>query len=518
VKQINHVYQQRIFWFLSTTAISLFFVLLIISLGLHLTWKARSVGIYNATQEMDNHMQADLEIIRSLAKKHPKKECTESILKSMRIAEFEANNLYEFGVIKSNQLICTTIQGILSPSRPIAPIDFGNEGDVQLTYNAKVHAHKSDVAAMQIKFEHFRALLNITPLPLEKIEWINIGIFTLTGSGFNRVYGNSDIIPSQAGESMNTINRFEKGYWIEEFCIRKTDCGVVSVDILMFLNQERGISLLLISFIFSILMLCNYVTLNLHRKRISYANQLRRGLNFERISLVYQPIYSLNDMSYNYCEVLCRWKDENHKVLRPDLFIEQVELNGQSRELTEIVIAKTISELKEHDLLGKINFAVNIFPDDISSGHAYKLIKKYLIPEFRNTLTLEITESEVDDIESMMKEIISLRQLSVKISIDDFGTGYSNFQHLEKLHVDYLKIDKSFVKGIESKTIRSNLVRHIANMARELNLKIIAEGVEEEAQLIIIKELGVDMSQGYFHSRPISIGLLKKLLNFENEL
>jgi EAL domain-containing protein (putative c-di-GMP-specific phosphodiesterase class I) len=286
----------------------------------------------------------------------------------------------------------------------------------------------------------------------------------------------------------------------------------------MFLNQERGITFVLIILILSIVLLSNYVCFSFHQRHISHANQLMRGLNFERIILVYQPIYCIKSKSYTYCEVLCRWRDENHEILRPDLFIRQVELNGQSKALTEIVMIKAISELKEQNLLGKINFAVNIFPDDISSGHAYRVVDKNLATEFRHTLTLEITESEVDDIESMQKEIFNLRQLHLKISIDDFGTGYSNFQHLEKLHIDYLKIDKSFIKGIESEAIRSNLVRHITNMARELNLSIIAEGVEEEEQLAIIKELGVEMSQGYFHSRPISIERFKAFLDEQSEL
>lgn len=511
----NHVARQRILWSLSTIVISLFLVLLIISLGLHSAWKSRTNAIYTATQKMDASVQVDLDIIKNLARKYPTQQCTESVLKSMRIAEFEAANLYELGVINSNQLICTTIQGVLSPPRLIAPIDLGNEGDIQLTYRAKVHAHQSHVNAMQIKFKHFRALLDIKSLPLENIEWIKMGVFTLTDTGFHRVYGNSDIKPVQMGSSMNRINRFENGYWIEEFCLRKTDCGVVSVDVLMFLNHEKGISFVLAFFIISIVILSNYVILSLHQKHISHANQLKRGLNFDRIHLVYQPIYSLNNMSYNYCEVLCRWQDENHEILRPDLFIKQVELNGQSRALTEIVILKAISELKDHNLLGKINVAVNVFPDDISSGHIYKLIKKHIPLELRHTLTLEITENEVEDIETMKKEIFSLRELNLKISIDDFGTGYSNFQHLEELHIDYLKIDKSFIRGIENNAIRSDLVRHIVNMAKELNLEIIAEGVEEKEQLVIIEKLGVDMSQGYFHSRPIPIKYLKAVLDSE---
>jgi sensor c-di-GMP phosphodiesterase-like protein len=516
MKKINYVYRQRVYWLLLTTVISLFFIILAISLGLHSAWKSRSEAIYIATSEMDNKMIVDLDIMRDLAIKHPKDECTESVLQSMRIAEFNANILYEFGVINNNNIVCTTIQGTLSPEQPIAAIDLGNDGDIQLTYNAKVHAHKNDQAAMQIRFKHFRALLDITPLPLENIEWIKVGIFTLTDSGFSRVYGDVNVTPSQSGSSKNTLNRLEKGYWIEEFCLRETDCGVVSINILMFLKQEKGISFVLALLILSIVSLSNYVCFSFHQRYISHANQLKRGLNFDRISLVYQPIYCVKTMSYSYCEVLCRWRDDNHDILRPDLFIRQVELNGQSKELTKIVLIKAISELEEYHLLGNINFAVNIFPEDISSGHVYKLVDKYLKTELRHTLTLEITESEVDDIESMQKEIFNLRQLDLKISIDDFGTGYSNFQHLEKLHIDYLKIDKSFIKGIESKAIRSNLVRHIVNMAKELDLKIIAEGVEEEQQLRIIKELGVEMSQGYFHSRPVPIEQFKNFLNVEN--
>jgi sensor c-di-GMP phosphodiesterase-like protein len=516
MKKVHYILRQRIIWLLSTTVISLFFVILAISFGLHSAWKSRSEAIHSATLAMDNKMQVDLDIIRALAKSHPSSECTQELLQSMRIAEFNANNLYEFGVINNNHVVCTTIQGTLSPAQPIAAIDLGNDGDIQLTYNAKVHAHKTNIAAMQIKFKHFRALLDIVPLPLERNEWLKIGIFTLTEAGFSRVYGDESIIPSQNGLSMDTLNRFENGFWIEEFCLRAVDCGVVSINVLMFLNQERGIFFVLSILVLAIVSLSNFVCFHLHQIHVSHANQLKRGLNSTRVSLVYQPIYCIKNMSYSTCEVLCRWQDENHEILRPDLFIRQVELNGQSKELTKIVLVKAISELAEQNLLGKINFAVNIFPDDISSGHVYKLVNEHLAAEIRHTLTLEITESEVDDIESMQKEIFSLRRLNLKVSIDDFGTGYSNFQHLEKLHIDYLKIDKSFIKGIESEAIRSSLVRHIVIMAKELDLKIVAEGVEEAKQLTIIKALGVEMSQGYFHSRPVSIVQLKEFLDVNN--
>ena len=119
-------------------------------------------------------------------------------------------------------------------------------------------------------------------------------------------------------------------------------------------------------------------------------------------------------------------------------------------------------------------------------------------------LELEITESMTMDVNYTIKTLIELRQLGVAISIDDFGTGYSSLSYLKRFPVNFLKIDKSFVRDIMNEENDANIVETIISMAHNLGLKVIAEGVEDRQQLEFLKQHNCDFVQGYFFSRPIS--------------
>ncbi|MEF1340337.1 EAL domain-containing protein, partial [Vibrio rotiferianus] len=244
----------------------------------------------------------------------------------------------------------------------------------------------------------------------------------------------------------------------------------------------------------------------------SLPNQVRQGLNVHQLNLHYQPIVGLGSGKIEGCEVLCRWHTPEGTLIRPDEFIRVVENNQQSRELTELVITKCIGDFRAAGLLGKCRIAINAFPDDIASGHILRVFNRLLPLKDFSLFTIELTEQKVNSLPALCEGVRQLRTLGFRVAIDDFGTGYSNLEGLREMNVDILKIDRCFIWGAETPSLKQSLIKHIVNIANSLDLKTVAEGVETQKQLAYISSLGVDYSQGYLHSRPVCLQEFRALV------
>lgn len=157
-----------------------------------------------------------------------------------------------------------------------------------------------------------------------------------------------------------------------------------------------------------------------------------------------------------------------------------------------------------------MNFSVNLslrqfFDSSFVSTVASILTEEGINPSY---ITLEITESMTMDVEKATQILYQLKDLGVEISIDDFGTGYSSLQYLQKFPIDYLKIDKSFIQNIGENMDDCSIASTIIVMAHNLGLKVIAEGVETEEQVNILKEMNCEKAQGYYYSKPLPLNEL----------
>ncbi|MCW8929049.1 MAG: EAL domain-containing protein [Gammaproteobacteria bacterium] len=298
---------------------------------------------------------------------------------------------------------------------------------------------------------------------------------------------------------------YEKGHWVEQFCYKKNNCAIVAINLLSYFKHQLEILFIITIFLIISASLTFAISCRMYKSYMVLGRQLKRGLNMRQVECVYQPIFSMKNNYLEGCEVLCRWRNEDGEQISPDLFIGEIEKNGQSRLLTKIVLKKAVAELTHAGIFGQIRTAINTFPDDIASNHINKLIDNEVPSDKHHTITIEVTEKEIDDLDSVVKNIDSLQRQHVKFAIDDFGTGYSNFQHLAELGVDYLKIDQSFVRRIEPDSLRGQLVNNMVKIAHTLQLKTVAEGVEKQEQFDLLKKMGVDFSQGYLHAKPMPI-------------
>ena len=246
------------------------------------------------------------------------------------------------------------------------------------------------------------------------------------------------------------------------------------------------------------------------------ALQLRRDQSLERalqmalrrgeLEVDYQPLVDLQSRRCVGAEALVRWRRADGQRVRPDLFIPQAEDSGQICAITQRVIELVLHEqaalLREHP---QLYISVNLAAADISGSafvaHAQQLLAECGVPA--QQLLYEVTERGLVDVQLASSLLQAQRDSGHRIAIDDFGTGYSSLSYLQALPVDVLKIDKSFVDTLGSDAASSPVAPHIIQMARALGLKVIAEGIEHEAQAQLLLSLGAHVGQGWLFSKAL---------------
>jgi len=240
---------------------------------------------------------------------------------------------------------------------------------------------------------------------------------------------------------------------------------------------------------------------------------LRDAVAAGALNAVYQPMYRTDGSRIESAEALARWVHPERGTIPPDVFIRLAEEMGIISDITRFILLQACSDCMtwpEH-----IAVSVNLSARDLRDNDILSLVSEALartgLPAAR--LHLEITESCLIDEPAAVRAILAeLRSRSITIAIDDFGTGFSSLSYLDTLPLDIVKIDRSFVRNIVQDTRRLKLLRGTVNLARELGLKIVIEGVETTDQLAIInQERSADLIQGYVFSQPVpsqNIGIL----------
>ncbi len=234
---------------------------------------------------------------------------------------------------------------------------------------------------------------------------------------------------------------------------------------------------------------------------------LRIAINEEQFSLHYQVLVGLQERNSNTVEALLRWQQKDGSFIPPDKFIPLCESTGLINRLGKWVIQQACEFCAKQRKLGDTNLtvAVNISMVQFRSGNLQEIIQQALedndLPS--DALEIEITESVLmEDLEDTTAQLKELDALGISIAIDDFGTGYSNLGYLKTFKASKLKIDRSFIQELRQ-TSDDSLIKAIVNMAKSLNLEMVAEGIEDKATMKKLVALGVDIGQGYYWSKPV---------------
>jgi diguanylate cyclase (GGDEF)-like protein/PAS domain S-box-containing protein len=254
-------------------------------------------------------------------------------------------------------------------------------------------------------------------------------------------------------------------------------------------------------------------------RKIKIENGLRRAIEYHELHLHYQPKVDLKTGKWQGVEALLRWNHPNFGFVSPAEFIPAAEKTGLIVPIGKWALETACRQLKtwQEQGLPEITVAVNVSAIQCQSGNFVKMVEEILSKHQLEArfLELEITESVMQDIKESYNKIVQLKKIGVKISIDDFGTGYSSLSVLNRLPIDFVKIDKSFVDKVMTNDHTASLVKTMIQMGASLNFELIAEGIEEEQQAKFLVENGCQMGQGYFYSRPLPQEEIEVLLKEE---
>ena len=243
------------------------------------------------------------------------------------------------------------------------------------------------------------------------------------------------------------------------------------------------------------------------RQRAELATDVRYAREAGELELHYQPVVLGSDGSLIGVEALLRWHHPVRGLVPPMEFIPLAEETGDIRAIGAWVLRTAAAQVAEWqrtlDGCEGLHLAVNLSPVQMRGDDLVDMVTTILHAAGLKAecLTLEVTESMLLlNLEAARRQLGALRALGVRVAIDDFGTGYSSLSYLSTLPADIVKIDRSFVKDLETGANSSVLVRAVVDMATALNLDIVAEGVEEVPQQIALNQLGCPHSQGYLFS------------------
>lgn len=251
-------------------------------------------------------------------------------------------------------------------------------------------------------------------------------------------------------------------------------------------------------------------------KYMNMVTDIRYAISKDEFKLYYQPIVDLQTENIIGVEALIRWYRPSVGFISPNDFIPIAERSGLIVDIEKWVLETSFKQKKEWELKGyELKMSVNISPKclkgDTFISDIERHIERYNIN--KQEIQLEITETAaMNNIEEVINIINRLRTLDIKIALDDFGTGYSSLTYLRKLPVDVLKMDKAFIDNIKDNNKNNFIVQSVINLAHNLNMQLVAEGIEVKKQVEYLKNSKCDLGQGYYFSRPLPSEDIDKLL------
>jgi len=245
--------------------------------------------------------------------------------------------------------------------------------------------------------------------------------------------------------------------------------------------------------------------------------EIRKALDENEFVVFYQPKFSLKTGKFISTEALVRWNSKKYGLLPPSKFIEIAETSGLIHLIDDYVLEHVCMDIRENKAKGRrnlpvsVNFSMQEFYDTYFIDEILTICQKYNVPT--SMIQIEITESTSQTNQFMSTSIINkLKTVGFRILMDDFGTGFSNIENLMLLPFDAVKLDRSYIERIVSDSKSRELVKFLILLCKNNKMEVIAEGVDSQQQVNVLKSLGCDTIQGYYYSKPIPKAELDKFI------
>lgn len=444
-------------------------------------------------------------------------DCTEDNLRAMRSALFESAYSKQIAFYKNGLGICTSGSGILDPPITRPPPDFVTiKNNVEFWINREIELRLTGDTynAIVIKLNRYSLLVEagyLNRVKMDPFDWQLVFQDLDNPERIVHIRGTEGLYQQRLQKRINRASH-SVYYHVEcdslhpHFCLalKTTNRALIGYyPLIVGLMSVASLAFGYISY--------NYVEKSMH-DRVQIKSRVVRGFNTNAFYWLYQPIVNLQTNKIIGCEVLSRFRDKYGDCF-PDEYLAAVRESGTTWRFTKKMIETVVPELENFKQLpDEFKVSLNIFPLDVVTGDINELA---LIPQVLNSrfnLAIEITEDEYLDESIARANLNKIHESGLLISIDDFGTGYSNLKQISKLNCTYLKIDRSYVMEIEETSIKSSLIPHIVNIADQLNLSIIAEGIENSKQQSVLLSLGVMFGQGWAFGKPMPAAELAALV------
>jgi sensor c-di-GMP phosphodiesterase-like protein len=448
--------------------------------------------------------------IRTLKEANAADPCSNENVRLMARIDISSPHLQAVGYIKDNRLMCSSL-GLHGEGTPVGPPDYLSTAGMHIRLSVGFPLApgvkfllSTDAGTGYSVLLHRDVVIDVSGAAPD----MSLGLYGYASK--TMLLGKGTFDPNWAAAPGNGYEAelVDKGNLVAIRRSHKWDYA--SFAAVPMVNVDEGVGRLawvLLPIGIGAGILLALTVLYVAKLQLALPAVLKTALKRNEFFLQYQPIVDLQTGKWVGAEALVRWRRAGNEVVRPDLFIPVAEESGLIQRITERVI-----ELVARDAAGLFkrypgfHIAINLSSSDMSSSRTVELLKSLA----RETgagpgnLLVEATERGFMKADEARNIVRQLRTSGMHVAIDDFGTGYSSLSYLETFEIDYLKIDKTFVDTIGTDAPTSQVVQHIIEMAKDLKLEMIAEGVETEAQAQFLRNRGVRYAQGWLFARPMA--------------
>ena len=433
--------------------------------------------------------------------------CSDRQVALMRHIDLSSSYIQAIGHVEGDTLVCASI-GDSTERWNLGPVDFVSKIGAKVRLNV-TFPFVTGTSFTVIEKDGYAAIINkLLPIDATTSEKdVSLATFSLDSSLH---FASRGVIKPEwlaALGNKQQVQFADDGYVVAVVRSKKYSTGAVAALPATYIDQKTGeLTLFLLPAGFLGGLLLAFALFYLVRSQVSTPALLKAGLARNEFFMCYQPVIDLQTGKYMGAEALIRWERPNGETIRPDLFIPIAEESGLIQLVTQ-----RVSQLIARDahnffaMHPEFHLAINLSAADFHSEDIIPVLHGLMEATSARSgnLIVEATEHCLINAASARNMIGKIRANGVQIALDDFGTGYSSLSYLDTFRIDYLKIDKSFVDKIGTEAPTSNVVAHIIELAKSMNMKMIAEGVETEAQATYLREKGVQYAQGWLFGKPM---------------
>ncbi len=450
--------------------------------------------------------------IEQLQHSKAKLPCAEDNIALMRQLDLSSTYIQAFGYMTGDFLICSSL-GQHDPPLDLGKVELVTSTGTGIRNNVEFPFTKG-LSFIVLERSSYVAVIH-KDLPIDiSTEENDISLATYTPDN-SKIRTSRGFIKTEwigmANES-GEITFIDSGYIVAVVKSEEYATGAIAALPTSYLDQRiREFVILLVPIGAIAGLVMAIAILSMARQQLELPAVIKSGLRRNEFYLAYQPIVDLETGNWLGAEALIRWRRPSGEEVRPDLFIHVAEDTGLIQRITERVMDLIAQDAADFFAqYPDFHISINLSSIDLKSTHTIELLRRlsHVTGAGQQNLIVEATERGFLNTDNAREVIRTMRADGARIAIDDFGTGYSSLSYLQAFEIDILKIDKSFIDTLGTEAPTSHVVIHIIEIAKTLNLEMVAEGVETEAQAQFLRTRGVKFAQGFLFSKPISFSAL----------